>query len=176
MDSLTSDEIRKILVCVDNKRDGLLIQMGLTMGCRVSEICSIETKNIKPNGIKIWDEKKDCYREVVLDSDTSSLLQVYLEHDWKPKQHQHHKLFYFSPKTANRIFKRWCEKAVIEKKKAHWHTLRHTYIIHSLDADVPLNYICSQTGDTPNTVINVYGMPSWDKRVEMINQKGRYWK
>ena len=176
MKYLTKDEIRRLLVPINKNRDKLLIQLGLVTGCRVSEVVSIRLKNIHPDRIKVWDEKKDCHREVVIDGETRTMLEGYLNSAWKAKPHRHHQLFYFSAKTANRILKRWCEVAGIPKDKAHWHALRHTYIVQSLESGVPLNHIVEQTGDSPNTIISIYGRPGIDARKEMTDKIGAYWK
>lgn len=176
MKYLTKDEIERLLVCIDDKRDRLLIQLGLVLGCRVSEVVSIRLRNVSSDRIMIWDEKKDRYRECVIDSETRGMLDEYLRTAWRPKKHYPHSLFYFSEKTANRIVKKWFAKAGIPEDKAHWHTLRHTYVVQSLDAGVPLNHICEQTGDSPNTVIQIYGRPSIDSRRGMLERLGAYWK
>lgn len=176
MKYLTKDEIQRLLVPIDNMRDKLLIQLGLVMGCRVSEITSIRLKNVNPDRIRLWDEKKDVFREVVIDEDTRILLKNYLENEWEPEPHVPHQLFYFSRKTANRIIKRWFSKAGLPKEKAHWHVLRHTYVVQSLDAGVPINHICEQTGDSPTTIIKVYGRPSLEARARMLQERGVYWR
>jgi len=176
MKSLTKPEIGRLLVRIDNARDMLLIQMGLVLGCRVSEITSIRLKNIHPDRLVLWDEKKNTFRECVLDQETRGQLEDYLRSDWRPKPHRPHQLFYMSPKTVNRIVKRWFAAAAITAEKAHWHTLRHTYIVQSLEAGVPLNHIIEQTGDSPATILKVYGCPGIDSRRAMINERGRYWK
>lgn len=176
MKYLTKDETQRLIVHIEGKRDNLLIQMGLILGCRVSEICSIEIKNIRSDCIKIWDEKKDRYREVVIDPKTKAMLEDYLATEWKPEPYEHHKLFYFSTKTANRIFKHYCELAEIPDDKRHWHTVRHTYVQMAIDQGVPLPDICEQTGDSPTTVIRIYGAPSIDNRLKHVAEKGRFWE
>ena len=170
MKYLTKDEVQRLIVCIDDKRDKVLIQLGLVIGCRVSEIVTIDIKNIEPDRIKIWDEKKNVFRDVVIDSATRALLNDYLKDGWDPKPHVKHRLFYFSTKTANRILKRYCKSANIPDEKAHWHTLRHTYVVQSLDAGIPLNHIVEQTGDSPMTIIKIYGRPSIDSRLQMIER------
>ena len=128
------------------------------------------------SGIQVWDEKKNIFRECVVDTETKDAIDTYLKADWEAKPHYPNKLFYFSAKTANRIIKKWFKAADISPEKAHWHTLRHTYVTQSLDRDIPLGCICEQTGDSPNTVIRVYGRPSIDKRREMAESKGKYWE
>lgn len=176
MKYLTKDEMKRLCVSIDNKRDRLLIQLGLVMGCRVSEVVAIRLKNISSDRIRLWDEKKDLFRECVIDSRTKKLLDEYLRSDWTPEPHARHQLFYFSTKTANRILKRWCEVARIPKDKAHYHALRHSYVIHSLDSGVPINHVCAQTGDSPGTIVRVYGEPSIDSRRQMIEKTGSFWK
>jgi integrase len=176
MKYLTRDEIKRLLVVVDNIRDKLLIQLGLVMGCRVSEVVGIRLKNVSADRIKLWDEKKDLFREVVIDSETKALLDEYLKSEWKPEPHVAHRVFYFCTKTANRILKSWCKKAGIPNDKAHFHVLRHSYVIHSLEAGVPINFVCEQTGDSPNTIIRIYGRPSIDSRRQMADTIGAYWK
>lgn len=176
MKYLTKDEIEKLLVRIDNKRDKVLIQLGLVLGCRVSEIVSLRLKSITPDQVTLWDEKKNVHRECVIDETTRALLEDYLKDGWEPEPHVPHQLFYFTYKTANRILKHWCAQVGIPKEKAHWHTLRHTYVVQSLDAGVPLNHVCEQTGDSPMTVIRIYGKPSIDSRRKMIESKGAYWR
>lgn len=174
MKYLTLDEIHRLLVCIDDKRDRLLIQLGLVLGCRVSEVVNIRLKNVLADRIILWDEKKDTFREAVVDTETKMLLDDYLKSEWKPRPHTPHRLFYFSYKTANRIVKRWFARAGISGEKAHWHVLRHTYVVQSLESGVPISHICEQTGDSANTVIRVYGRPSVDARCQTMNERGCY--
>jgi len=173
---LTKDEIRRVLVAVDNKRDRLLLQLGFILGCRVSEVVTIRLKNIMPDRLRLWDEKKNCFREAVIDEATRSQLECYLTEEWKPEPHRLHQLFYMSTKTANRVVKRWFAVAGIPKDRQHWHVVRHSYVIHSLEAGIAIGHIVAQTGDSPSTILRVYGVPSIDLRRQVINEKGCYWK
>jgi len=181
-DYLTKDEVRRLLDSVDDKADYLLIRMGLAIGPRVSEIIDIPLKNIEPDRIKLWDEKKNVYRDVIIDSDTRGLLDLYLKRTWAERHRKgqvddrHQRLFYMSAKTANRILKHWFEVAKVPGEKAHWHTLRHTYVYQSLEAGVPISHLCAQTGDSVTVLINDYGMPTIDSRIEVMEDRGRYWE
>jgi integrase/recombinase XerD len=176
MKYLTKDEIWKLLVSATNKRDKCLIQLGLVTGCRVSEIVGIRVAHIKSGVIKVYDHKKDIYREVVIDHDTAGMISEYLAYGWKAEGYGPQRLFYFSTRTANRILKRACKAAEIPPEKAHFHVLRHTYVVQSLEAGVPINHVCEQTGDSATTIISIYGRPSTDARREMIAHKGAYWR
>lgn len=172
---LTKPEVEKLLFTVSTNSEKCLVQLGLSLGCRVSEIVNIYIKDIRPGSIKIWDEKKDCYRMVVCDETTDKAIQDYLDTEWRPRPYVKRKLFYFGTRTANNVLKALFKRAGLPPEKAHWHILRHTYVVQSLDAGVPLNHIVAQTGNSPNTLIKVYGMPSLELRQEMANKKA-YWK
>jgi len=176
MKYLTNDEIKRLFVPLVDLRDKLLIQLGLVLGCRVSEICNISLSDLKSDRIVLHDQKKNVLRDVIIDNSTKSLIEAYLHDQRQPTEYGRHKLFDFSTKTANRIIKHYFSLADIPADKAHWHTLRHTYIVHSLERGVPLNHIVEQTGDSIGTIISVYGRPSIDDRKAMIEDKGRYWE
>jgi len=181
-DYLTKDEVKRLLVSVKGRRDNLLIRMGLAVGPRVSEIIDIPLKNIEPDRLKLWDEKKDCYRDVVIDLETRELLDKYLKRAWVQRQRKgqkadkHQRLFFMSAKTANRIVKHWFKIAGIPDEKAHWHTLRHTYVYQSLEAGVPISHLCAQTGDSVTVLIQDYATPTIDSRLEIMEKRGRYWE
>jgi site-specific recombinase XerD len=175
---LMPEEVERLLVRVEDPTDKILIQLGLSMGCRVSEIISIRLLSIKSRVIEIWDEKKDEYRHCVIDARTEEALKIYLRDHYK----QPHgvrtdaaRLFYFSDKTANRKIKAAFEKAEISREVPwRWHTLRHTYVRHMLDTmkDKAIQFICEQTGDSPRTILAEYGVPSIDERIAAANDTG----
>ena len=176
MKYLTKPEIERLLVTVKDKGDKCLIQLGLVTGCRVSEVVGIRLGHIKDGVIKVYDHKKDRYREVVIDPETAGLISEYLAYGWKAEGYGPRLLFYFGTRTANRKLRKYCNESNIPPEKAHWHTLRHTYVVQSLEAGVPLNHITEQTGDSPTTIISIYGKPSTDSRRQMIGSKGAYWR
>lgn len=172
---LMEEEVRRLLVRDADMRDRLLIQMGLSLGCRVSEVVSIKLRNINGRVVRIWDEKKDEYRHCVLDSGTAALLEGYLrDHYTVPRGYNrsHRRLFYISAKTVNRVVKRaFADVGIPEDVPHRWHTLRHTYIRMMLDRlkDRAIQFICEQTGDSPVTIIRHYAVPSLDERLEVAD-------
>ena len=179
---LTKDEIGRLIDTVKGRRDILLFRIGLAIGPRVSEIADITLQGIQSDRLKIHDIKKKEYRDVVIDSETRELLGRYLKSEWEPrhrrgqKADRHERLFYLSPKSINRIVKHWFKVAKIPDEKAHWHTLRHTYIYQSLEAGVPISHLCAQTGDSILVLIRDYGTPTIDSRNEVMEKRGRYWE
>ena len=175
---LTKEEVQRLLVYEAPMEDRLLIQLGLSLGCRVSEIISIRLKRIRGQVIKIWDEKKDEFRYCVIDIVTFEFLQEYLRSHYSVPQgfkREHQRIFYFGARTANRRLKKAFLDVDIPKDDVvpwRWHTLRHTYIRRMLDSmkDRGIQFICEQTGDSPATILGHYAIPSIDERVEVADK------
>lgn len=173
---LTEDEVERLLVRTSGPTDKLLIQLGLSLGCRVSEIVSLRILNINGQVIRIWDEKKDEDRIVVTDAATAEAIQVYLR-DYYLAPHglrrEFQVLFPFTAKTVNRIVKRAFGAAEVSKGVPwRWHTLRHTYIRRTLDLtkDRGLQHVIEQTGDSPATILRIYGVPSLEDRLKVADE------
>ena len=174
---LMDDEVQKLLVRDASKCDKLLIQLGLTLGCRVSEITSLRIRNIRGRSIKIWDEKKNEHRLCVIDENTASLLRDYLTTDYAVPSgytRAHQRLFYFSNRTANRKIKSiFADIGIPDDVPHRWHTLRHTYMRMTLDrigTPRAIQIVSEQTGDTAGTILTIYGVPSIEERMEMAEK------
>ncbi len=172
---LNPDEVERLLVRTSDPTDRLLFQVGLSTGCRVSEVVSIKITNISDRVLLIFDLKKDEDRHVVLDTDTADLLADHLKNHYQalPRvRKDYQRLFNFTDKTANRKIKRWFEVAEVSRDVPwRWHTLRHTYVRRMLDAmrDRSIQFICEQTGDSPATILGYYGVPSIDERLKVAD-------
>ncbi len=170
---LTPDEVDRLLVRISDPTDKILIQLGLALGCRVSEILSIKLVSISGKVIEVWDEKKDEYRHGVIDSGTAEALNDYLKTHYRAPtgvRKDFQTIFHISGKTANRRIKKWFEVAEVSRDVPwRWHTLRHTYIRRMLDAmkDRSIQFICEQTGDSPATILGYYAIPSIEERLQV---------
>lgn len=162
---LQPSEIRKLIDVIDNIEDKALIVTGIETGMRVSEITKgfkIEMINWDDGTAKIYDEKKDVYRDIAIPRNALNLLKMYLNAE-KRKQGD---VFPFSYKTANRKLMYWVKKAGIQKYKDGkpvnftWHKLRHTFVRLSAQAGRDPQAIAQQTGDRLTTVLKIYG--TWE--------------
>ena len=166
---LSEREINSLLSIIDNIEDKCLITLGIDSGGRVSEIVGILTSNIdyESQVIKIWDEKKDIWREWVVTSPTVQLIRMYLNSRSKKSP----ELFPFTYKTANRRLKKWCKVSGIAQHKAHWHTLRHTYIVQSRMKERDIKAVQQQTGDSLLTLLRIYSNLSNEDRLKISEAK-----
>jgi integrase len=159
---LQPSEIKKLVDAIDNIEDKALIVAGIETGMRVSEITAgfkIEMINWDDGTAKIYDEKKDIYRDIAIPKNALNLLKMYLN----SKKRKKGDVFPFSYKTANRKLMYWIEKADIKKyvkgKPVNftWHKLRHTFVKLSAQAHRDPMSIAQQTGDRLTTVLKIYG-------------------
>jgi len=159
---LQPNEIKKLLETIDNIEDKALIVTGIETGMRVSEITKgfkIEMINWDDRTAKIYDEKKDVYRDIAIPSFSINLLKMYLNSEKRTKSN----VFSFSYKTVNRKLMFWINKAGIKKyvngKPVNftWHKLRHTFVKLSAQAHRDPMSIAQQTGDRLTTVLKIYG-------------------
>jgi len=162
---LQPNEIKKLVDTIDNLEDKTLIVTGIETGMRVSEVTQgfkIEMINWGDGSAKIFDEKKDIYRDIAIPKNALNLLKMYLN----TKKRKKGDVFPFGYKTANRKLMYWIKKAEIQKYKNGdpvnftWHKLRHTFVRLSAQAHRDPQAIAQQTGDKLTTVLKIYG--TWE--------------
>jgi integrase len=162
---LQPNEIKKLVDVIDNIEDKALIVTGIETGMRVSEITEgfkIEMINWGDGTAKIYDEKKDIYRDIAITKNSLNLLKMYLN----TKKREKGSVFLFSYKTANRKLQYWMQKAQIQKYvkgkpiNFTWHKLRHTFVRLSAQAHRDPMAVAQQTGDRLTTVLRIYG--TWE--------------
>ena len=162
---LQPNEIKKLIDKIDNVEDKALIVTGIETGMRVSEVTQgfkIEMVNWEDGTAKIFDEKKDIYRDIAIPRNALNFLKMYLNSEKRKKGD----IFPFSYKTANRKLMHWIEKADIKKyvkgKPVNftWHKLRHTFVRLSAQAHRDPMAVAQQTGDRLTTVLKIYG--TWE--------------
>ena len=134
-DPLTSQEANDLLRTIDNIPDYTLILVGLYTGMRISEISGLEEISINEpeQRIRIWDEKKDRYRDVYVPQEVISALKRHINAMARGKDPR---LFPWSHKTIERKIQGWTEKALGKRKS--WHAIRHTYISLSRELGIPM--------------------------------------
>lgn len=169
---LNAKELKRLLDHDFGWPDNLIFQMGISCGLRSSEMVNIRIVNIGEDGMTVWDEKKDRYRDIALDTVLWEMIGKYIDDEYIPRhgvRMRDRKLFDFSTKTLNRKVKRAFEEMEITTPPARWHTFRHTYIRLMLDklGDRAIQYICLQTGDTPQTILKHYAIPSFEDRARV---------
>ncbi|MCL5782533.1 MAG: site-specific integrase [Candidatus Thermoplasmatota archaeon] len=170
-DPLTREESETLIRSIDNLQDRTLIFLGLNSGMRVSEIASIEEISIdfQEERVRIWDEKKDLYREVYVNRDVLSSMKLFIN---SIRGRKDPRIFPVSEKTIERIIQKWTLKALGRKKS--WHMVRHTYISLSREMNIPMEIVIQNTGDTPGTILQYYSKPSPEFIRKTVNERRLY--
>lgn len=162
---LQPNEVKLLIDTIDNIEDKALIVTGIETGMRVSETTKgfkVEMINFADGTAKIWDEKKDIYRDIAIPTNALNLLRMYLN----TKKRKKGDVFPFSYKTANRKLMYWVKKAGIRKyangkpTNFTWHKLRHSFVRLSAQAHRDPQAVAQQIGDRLTTVLRIYG--TWE--------------
>lgn len=150
--ALTEAQIRLLLASIDNIADDALIRLGLSVGLRVSEVVTIRTSEIDFDRglIKIWDEKKDRWRDVMPTMETMGALRKYLNS--LPKTPQY--LFPYSAKTVERRIQAYARRAL--GFVISWHSVRTTYVSRCVELEQSPAVVMINTGDSPATILKYY--------------------
>jgi integrase len=149
---LTQDQIEKIMSEVDNIRDSTILNFGFNVGCRVSEVRNFSQDSIdwQQKSIKIWDEKKNEYRDIYPPDETIQKIKIWINHI-KPGPNP---VFDYHWKTIERIIQKWSKKAL--GFQISWHSLRTTYVSLCQEKDVPVKVAMANTGDKLATIVKYY--------------------
>jgi integrase len=150
--ALTEAQIRLLLSSTDNIADDALIRLGLSVGLRVSEVVTIRTSeiNFERGLIKIWDEKKDKWRDVMPTLETMGTLRKYLNSLSRAPQY----LFPYSAKTVERRIQTYAKR--ILGFVISWHSVRTTYVSRSVELEQSPAVVMINTGDSPATILKYY--------------------
>lgn len=167
---LTKEEVATLINHTTDLETKTLFILGFNTGMRVSEITNISwlAVNWNENTITIWDEKKNKYRNVIVDSYTMSALRLW----HNTNNFKQEKIFSFTTKTVQNKLKKWTEK-ILNKKKS-WHCVRHTYITLNVIENTPLTIISDNTGDSPATIYKYYTQIPYQKKKEIIEKNKIY--
>ena len=100
--------------------------------------------------IKIWDEKKDKWRDVMPTMEAIGVLKRYLNSLDRRTQY----LFPLATKTVERIIQRYSKRAL--GFVVSWHSLRTTCVSRSVELEQSPAVVMINTGDSPAAVLKYY--------------------
>ena len=174
---LNETEIKSIMSIIDDDELKLIILFGWDTGCRVSELCTLQWQNInfEKCRVRIWDEKKDKFRNCSISTRTRDLLKQMYDVLDKRKPYKYvflarkgrHYAKPISYKTVNRELKRLALKAGITRR-VHWHMMRKSLVRRWIKSKKSVREVCQQTGDSPITIHLHYDEPDDEDMNEVV--------
>jgi len=156
---LSQSEVVRILSALTNIKHKAILFLTYSAGLRVSETCNLKPENIDADRmmicIKSGKGRKDRY--TLLSITALELLREYYT-EYRPKEWLFEGAKSGTPitsRTAQRIFKKACEKAKINKQVGI-HSLRHSFATHLLESGTDLRYIQELLGHASPKTTQVY--------------------
>ena len=151
---LTRREVLDLFSACETIEDYLFCRVGIYAGLRISEILSIEKKDIVRDGrsvaLHVRDSKGGKSRFACVDHTTADLLSI-MSYPW----------FERSERTYQRRIKEICERAGIDKDITP-HTLRHTNITMLLSRGMPMEKVKQHAGHEKMETTMVYTHLAWE--------------
>ncbi|MFW5809090.1 MAG: tyrosine-type recombinase/integrase [Halanaerobium sp.] len=173
---LNKREVKDIIAAVDNLKHQLILILTYSAGLRVSEVVKLKISDIDSDRMLIYIRSAKGYKDryTLLSKTALAKLRLYLkafqvhkyDAQWLfPGQNKERHL---SKRSAQKVFKRACRKAGINKEVGI-HSLRHSFATHLLEQGVDLRYIQNLLGHKSSTTTEIYTHVSNKNLIEITN-------
>lgn len=188
--SMSNDEVKQIILKAysglkkakqkegyllkEATRDIAILELLFATGIRVSELCSLDKKdiNLSTGLIKVVGKGN---KERVIQICNSEALQSLIHYEQLFQRELKKKNFYFINRFGNRIssqsvrlmVKKYAKRAKL-KKNITPHTFRHTFATLLLDEDVDIRYIQHMLGHSSILVTQLYTHVSNKKQEALL--------
>lgn len=172
---LSKEQIRCLIDSADNLTAKTAFMIGYELALRVSEIQALKVKsiNFKTHMVTVWDEKKDDVRIVPMSQRLESQLKLYINE--KGFKNRNSPLFPYHKTTFTRWIRRYAKICGIEYDRIHynlrWHSLRHSRVRHLAKDGYPIAFTMKLTGDTAQTVLQVYSEFTEEDMLKIVREK-----
>lgn len=159
-------------------RDAAIIELLFATGMRISELCSLHTKDINlQDGIILIHGKGSKERRLQIgNKDVLQILNEYIDiyHTKSQKNSSHFFLNHIgnpvSDQAVRRMIKKYCKLAAIDLHITP-HMFRHTFATSLLEADVDIRYIQEMLGHSSINITEIYTHVTLSKQREILANK-----
>ncbi len=154
---LNQGETERLLSCISNVRDLLIIRFLYASGLRVSELVNLDKEDLDENVVRVHSGKGKKDRITYVDEGTLQLVMEYL----RGREDDNSALFInrrgkrLSERHIETIVKKCAVKAGI-KKKVTPHTMRHTFATHLLQNNANIVVIQNLLGHASLATTQIY--------------------
>jgi site-specific recombinase XerD len=173
---LSQDEVKKIFEVTINVKHKTMLMLGYSCGLRVSEVACVKVKDIDSSRMIVLINQSKGRKDRITTLSDKMLVQLREYHvQYKPSEwlfENPDKLSHISTRTLQRVFNDSKVKANINKL-ATFHSLRHSYATHLLEAGVDLRYIQELLGHNSSKTTEIYTHVSTKSLRGIINPLDR---
>jgi len=155
---LSRVEIEKILQSVRNKKHKLLLSLAYSAGLRVSEVISLQVKDIDFEELTIHIKQSKGQKDRIsvlsekLSDDLKCLITGKTKNDFVFESERGGKL---TSRCAQKVFQNTLQALGI-KKDATFHSLRHSFATHLLENGVDVRYVQELLGHQDIRTTQIY--------------------
>ena len=173
---LNKSEVKKIIASVDNLKHQLILILTYSAGLRVSEVVRLKISDIDSDRMLIYVRNSKGYKDryTLLSQNVLTKLKLYVK-AFQIQKYDKQWLFpgqnkekHLSKRSAQKVFKKACKKAGINKKVGI-HSLRHSFATHLLEQGVDLRYIQNLLGHKSSTTTEIYTHVSNKNLIKITN-------
>ena len=155
---LSEDEVKKLLLQIDNLKHKAIIYTIYSAGLRRSEVLNLKLTDIDSgrNCIVVRGAKGNRDRNTILSKKCLEILRTYYK-KYQPKEFLFEGITggQYSVTSVRNIFKKALKKSGIQKD-AHLHTLRHSFATHLLENGTDIRYIQALLGHSSPKTTQIY--------------------
>lgn len=173
---LSQDEVKKIFEATINVKHKTMLMLGYSCGLRVSEVASVRVIDIDSSRMIVLIKQSKGRKDRITTLSEKMLIQLREYHvQYKPKEwlfENPDRSSHITTRTIQRVFNDAKDKAKI-KKEATFHSLRHSYATHLLEAGVDLRYIQELLGHNSSKTTEIYTHVSTKSLRGIINPLDR---
>lgn len=156
---MPKEHVSKIIKGTANIKYKTAIMLGYSSGLRVSEVVSLEIKDIDSSRMMIRINKSKGAKDRLVPLSPVMLKQLRLHYKtYRPKVwlfENQTTQYHITTRTIQKAFSKILEKHKFNKHYT-FHTLRHSYATHLLEAGVDLRYIQEILGHSSSKTTEIY--------------------
>ncbi len=156
---MSKEEVKKVIDATHNTKHKTMLMLAYSCGLRVSELASMKLKNIDSSRMLVMIEQGKGRKDRVVSLSEKMLQQLrqyYVEYKpdkWLFEGSERGK--HINTRTIQRVFNNSVE-AVGITKNVTFHSLRHSYATHMLEAGVDLRFIQELLGHQSSKTTEIY--------------------
>jgi len=156
--ALSTNDVKKMLNALDNKKHLLMLKLCYGMGLRVSEIVNLKISDIDSSRMQVLVSRGKGKKDRYVNLPESVLLELRSYYaEFKPKEYLFEGQYggQYAIRSVQQVFKNAMNKAKITKRVGV-HSLRHSYATHLIEQGTDIRFVQELLGHNDIKTTLVY--------------------